>query len=210
MRAVRFNTLSLLLLCAAPTIGAAQTVEQFYKGRTVSIVVGFATGGAYDPYARLLARHLPNHLPGAPTIVIKNMQGAGSVLAANHVYNVSPKDGSELGVIAGSAAIEPVFGNKSTQFQGQKFTWLGSANNEIAGCLAWHATPFRTAEDLFQQEMITGASGASNLEFPTAMNTVLGTRMKLVRGYAGPAAILLAVERGEVQGMCGMINTIVG
>jgi tripartite-type tricarboxylate transporter receptor subunit TctC len=207
---MRAAALWLLGLCAVPGSGAAQTVEQFYKGRTVSIVVGFATGGAYDPYARLLARHLPNHLPGAPAIVIKNMQGAGSVLAANHVYNVSPKDGSELGVIAGSAAIEPVFGNKSTQFNGQKFTWLGSANNEIAGCLAWHATPFHTAEDLFQQEMITGASGASNLEFPTAMNTVLGTKMKLVRGYAGPAAILLAVERGEVQGMCGMINTIVG
>jgi tripartite-type tricarboxylate transporter receptor subunit TctC len=188
----------------------AQTVEQFYKGRTMTIVVGFATGGAYDPYARLLARHLPKHLPGTPNVVIKNMQGAGSVIAANHLYNVSPKDGSELGVIAGSAAIEPVLANKSTQFDGQKFTWLGSANDEIAGCLAWHTTPFQTAEDLFQMEMVTGASGASNLEFPTAMNAVLGTKMKLVRGYKGPADILLAVERGEVQGMCGMINTIVG
>jgi len=188
----------------------AQTVEQFYKGRTITIVVGFATGGAYDPYARLVARHLPKHLPGAPSMVIKNMQGAGSVIAANHLYNVSPKDGSELGVIAGSAAIEPVFANKSTQFDGQKFTWLGSANDEIAGCLAWHTSPFQTVEDLFQKEMVTGASGASNLEFPAAMNAVLGTRMKLVRGYKGPAEILLAVERGEVQGMCGMINTIVG
>src|SRR5829696_4306818 len=188
----------------------AQTVEQFYKGRTITIVVGFATGGAYDPYARLVARHLPKHLPGAPSMVIKNMQGAGSVIAAKHLYNVSPKDGSELGVIAGSAAIEPVFANKSTQFDGQKFTWLGSANDEIAGCLAWHTSPFQTGEDLFQKEMVTGASGASNLEFPAAMNAVLGTRMKLVRGYKGPAEILLAVERGEVQGMCGMINTIVG
>jgi tripartite-type tricarboxylate transporter receptor subunit TctC len=196
------------VIAAAPT--AAQTVEQFYRGRTVSIVVGFATGGAYDPYARLVARHLPKHLPGAPNVVIRNMQGAGSAIAANHLYNVSPKDGSELGVIAGSAAIEPVFGNKSVQFDGQKFTWLGSANNEIAGCLAWHAAPFERAEDLFSKEMITGASGASNLEFPTAMNAVLGTRMKLVRGYKGPADILLALERGEVQGMCGMINTIVG
>src|SRR5882757_8079136 len=208
MHALRLATL--LCLCAVPATGMAQTVEQFYKGRTVSIVVGFNTGGAYDPYARLVARHLPNHLPGAPAVVVKNVPGAGSVIAANHLYNVSPKDGSELGVIAGSAAIEPVFGNKSTQFQGQKFTWLGSANNEIAGCLAWHTTPFHRAEDLFDKEMIIGASGASNLEFPTAMNVVLGTRMKLVRGYGGPAAILLALERGEVQGMCGMINTLVG
>src|SRR5262245_4610245 len=138
------------------------------------------------------------------------MQGAGSVIAANHLYNVSPKDGSELGVIAGSAAIEPVYGIKPMQFDGQKFTWLGSANNEIAGCLAWHAAPFERAEDLFRDEMITGASGASNLEFPTAMNAVLGTKMKLVRGYKGPADILIALERGEVQGMCGMINTIIG
>src|SRR4051812_23838456 len=179
---------------SAATPAAAQTVEQFYRGRTVSIVVGFAPGGAYDPYARLVARHLPKHLPGAPNIVIKNMQGAGSVIAANHLYNVSPKDGSELGVIAGSAAIEPVFANKSTQFDGQKFTWLGSANDEIAGCVVWHPSPFKTVEDLFQKELVPGASGASNLEFPTAMNAVLGTKMKLVRGYKGPADILLAVE----------------
>ena len=199
-----------LLMPTAAQSGAAPSPAEFYKGRTVSIVVGFATGGAYDPYARVVARHLPKYLPGAPTIVIRNMQGAGSVIAANHLYNVSPKDGSELGVIAGSAAIEPVYGTKSMQFDGQKFTWLGSANNEIAGCLAWHSAPFESADDLFKKEMITGASGASNLEFPTAMNAVLGTKMKLVRGYKGPADILLALERGEVQGMCGMINTIVG
>jgi hypothetical protein len=190
---------ALLCLCAVPATGMAQTVEQFYRGRTVSIVVGFNTGGAYDPYARLFARHLPNHLPGAPAVVVKNMQGAGSVIAANHLYNVSPKDGSELGVIAGSAAIEPVFGNKSTQFDGQKFTWLGSANEEIAGCLAWHESPFHSVEDLFGKEMVTGASGASNLEFPTAMNVVLGTRMKLVRGYNGPAAILLAYAAPQLD-----------
>src|SRR5262249_20505884 len=151
--------LVLVALLALPAPVPAQTVEQFYRGRTVAIVVGFATGGAYDPYARLVARHLPKYLPGSPNIVVRNMQGAGSVIAANHVYNVSPKDGSELGVIAGSAAIEPVFGGKSVQFDGQKFTWIGSANNEIAGCLAWHASPFERASDLFEKEMITGASG---------------------------------------------------
>src|SRR5262249_23579397 len=181
------------------TPAPAQTVEQFYRGRTVAIVVGVATGGAYDPYARLVARRLPKYLPGSPNIVVRNMQVAGSAVAANHLYNESPRGGSELGVIAGSAAIEPVVGSKSVQFDGQKFAWLGSANNEIAGCLAWHAAPFERASDLFEKEMITGASGASNLEFPTAMNAVLGTRMKLVRGYKGPADILLALERSEVQ-----------
>ena len=192
------------------TPAGAQTVAEFYAGRQVNIIVGFNPGGAYDPYARTLARHLPRHLPGAPSIVIKNMQGAGSVIAANHLYNVAPRDGSELGVISGGAALEPVYGKKTAQFDGRQFTWIGSANEEIAGCLAWHDTPFKTVEDLFKHEMITGASGASNLEFPTAMNMVLGTRMKLVRGYRGPANILIALERGEVQGMCGMVNTIVG
>jgi tripartite-type tricarboxylate transporter receptor subunit TctC len=201
---------ALLILAAAAAPTAAQSLEQFYKDRTVTITVGFAPGGAYDPYARAVARHLPRHLPGAPNIVIKNMQGAGSLIAANHLYNVAPRDGSELGVIAGGAALEPVYGRKNAQFDGRRFTWLGSANEEIAGCLAWHESPFHTVDDLFKHEMITGASGASNLEFPTAMNAVLGTRMKLVRGSKGPANILIALERGEVQGMCGMVNTIVG
>src|SRR5689334_9478595 len=130
----------------------AQSVEEFYKGRTVTIIVGFNPGGAYDPYARVVARYLPKYLPGAPTIVIKNMQGAGSVIAANHLYNRSPKDGSELGVIAGSAAIQPVFGAKNAQFDGRKFTWLGSANEEVGGCFSWHTTPFQTARDLFDKE----------------------------------------------------------
>jgi tripartite-type tricarboxylate transporter receptor subunit TctC len=189
---------------------AAQSVERFYAGRQVTITVGFAPGGAYDPYARAVARHLSRHLPGAPSIVVKNMQGAGSLIAANYLANVAPRDGSELGVIAGGAGLEPVYGKKNAQFDSRRFTWLGSANEEIAGCMAWHASPFKTVDDLFKHEMITGASGASNLEFPTAMNAVLGTRMKLVRGYKGPANILIALERGEVQGMCGMINTIVG
>jgi tripartite-type tricarboxylate transporter receptor subunit TctC len=201
------------LLFLASTVALApasgQTVEEFYKGRTVTIVVGFNPGGAYDPYARVVARHLPKHLPGMPTIVIKNMPGAGSVIAANHLYNRSPRDGSELGVIAGSAAIQPMFGVKATQFDGQKFTWLGSANEEVGGCFSWHTTPFQSVTDLFDKEMITGASGASNLEYPVVLNALLGTKMKVVRGYSGPGVIMLAVERGEVQGMCGSVLTFV-
>ncbi len=194
-----------LSLVVFPGPANAQTVEQFYRGRAINLIVGFNPGGAYDPYARAVARHLPKHLPGAPNIVVKNMQGAGSVLAANHLYNVSPKDGSELGLIAGSAAIDPMFGARKTQFSGEKFTWLGSANEEISGCFAWHSSGFTSADDLFKKELVIGASGTSNLDFPLAMNAVLGTRMKLVRGYNGTSSIMLAIERGEVQGMCGMV-----
>jgi hypothetical protein len=133
------------------------------------------------------------------------MQGAGSVLAANHLYNVSPRDGSEIGLIAGIAALEPLFAARPTQFDGQKFTWIGSANDESVVCFAWHTSGFDSARDLFAKELVIGASGTSNLDFPLALNAVLGTRMKLVRGYNGTSSIMLAMERGEVAGMCGMV-----
>jgi tripartite-type tricarboxylate transporter receptor subunit TctC len=197
----------LSILLAAPA--AAQTVEQFYKGRQLSLIVGFNPGGAYDPYARTVARHLPRHLPGSPDIVVKNMQGAGSVRAANYLYKVAPRDGSELGLIAGSAALEPMFGVRPTQFDGQKFTWLGSANDEPGVCFSWHTTPIASARDLFDKEMILGASGTSNLDFPLALNAVLGTKIRIVRGYYGTSSIMLAMERGEIQGMCGMVYAAV-
>ena len=188
---------------AAPAHG--QSVQQFYKGRHVNLIVGFNPGGAFDPYARIVARHLSKHIPGSPEITVKNMPGAGSVRAANYLYNTAPKDGSELGLIAGSAALEPLFGARPTQFEGQRFTWLGSANDEPGVCFAWHSTPVVTVKDLFDKGMIIGASGTSNLDFPLALNAVLGTKMKIVRGYEGSSSIMLAMERGEIQGMCGMV-----
>jgi tripartite-type tricarboxylate transporter receptor subunit TctC len=191
------------LLCSASA--QAQSVEQFYKGRTMSLTVGFNPGGAYDPYARSVARHLPKYLPGAPNIMVKNMQGAGSVIAANHLYNVSAKDGSEIGLIAGSVALEPLFAARPTQFDGQRFTWIGSANEEPGVCFAWHTAGFTRAQELFEKELVLGTSGTSNLDFPLALNAVLGTKMKLVRGYNGTSSIMLAMERGEIGGMCGMV-----
>jgi tripartite-type tricarboxylate transporter receptor subunit TctC len=207
MRCAHLGLVLLVSLAAAPV--SAQSVEEFYKGRSMSLIVGFNPGGAYDPYARSVARHLPKHLPGSPDIVVKNMQGAGSVRAANHLYNVAPKDGSEIGLIAGSAAIEPLFGVRPTKFDGQKFTWLGSANDEPGVCFAWHTSPIKDASELFERELVIGASGTSNLDFPLALNAVLNTRLKIVRGYNGTSSIMLAMERGEVQGMCGMVYAAV-
>lgn len=183
----------------------AQSVLKFYQGRQLNLIVGFNPGGAYDPYARIVARHLPKYLAGSPEISVKNMQGEGSVRAANYLYNVAPKDGSELGLIAGSAAIEPMFGARPTKFEGQRFTWLGSANDEPGVCFSWHTSPIATPRDMFNKEMTLGASGTSNLDFPMAMNAVLGTRFKILRGYTGSSSIMLAMERGEVHGMCGMV-----
>ena len=204
-RQLRCVTLAAAIGVFMATHADAQTVEQFYKGRTVSLIVGFNPGGAYDPYARTVARHLPKHLPGTPNIVVKNMQGAGSVLAANHLYNVSPKDGSELGLVAGSTALEPMFAVRPNQYDGRKFTWIGSANDEPGVCFAWHDSGFTTAQELFDKPLLIGASGTSNLDFPLALNAVAGTKMRLVRGYNGTSSIMLAMERGEVQGICGMI-----
>jgi tripartite-type tricarboxylate transporter receptor subunit TctC len=201
--------LGALIFAAFASPAYAQSVEQFYKGRQINLIVGFNPGGAYDPYARTVARHLPRFLPGNPDVVVKNMQGAGSVRAANYLYKVAPRDGSELGLIAGSAALEPMFGVRPTQFDGQKFTWLGSANDEPGVCFSWHTSPIVTAQDLFDKEMILGASGTSNLDFPLTLNAVLGTKIRIVRGYNGTSSIMLAMERGEIQGMCGMVYAAV-
>jgi tripartite-type tricarboxylate transporter receptor subunit TctC len=199
------------LVTAVASVGPcrAQTVEQFYQGRQMTIVVGFNPGGGYDPYARTLARHLPHHLPGSPDIVVRNMPGAGSIIAANYLYNRAPRDGSEIGMIAGPATLDPIYGRKTALFDGQRFTWLGSAFQETGGCFAWHTAPFQTVQDLFTAEMVTGVTGpgSGSFDFPAAMNAVLGTKMKLVRGYKGAADLLLAVERGESQGMCGSVNS---
>ena len=208
MRTALFGLLGLIVLLAGSAPSAAQSVEDFYNGRQINLIVGFNPGGGYDVYARIMARHLPRFIPGRPTFIVKNMPGAASLIAANHIYNAAPKDGSELGMIAPSTAGEPIFGLQRAKFDGRKFSWIGSAYNDLGACLAWHETPFQTVKDLFEKEMLVGASGSSNLHFPIAMNMVLGTKMKPVRGYKGSTGILLALERGEVQGWCGPIYSV--
>ena len=204
---------------AAPVLGAFllvtqdakanNSIEYFYKGRTVSMVVGFNTGGAYDLYARVVARHISKHLPGKPSFVVKNMQGAGSVIAANFLYNRSPRDGSEIGLIAGTAALEPLFGGTATQFDGQKFSWLGSANEEVGACFTWHTSKTNTAQQLMRNPVIIGSAGTSSLLVPSTLNSVLGANLRIVKGYKGTSDMLLALERGEVEGMCGMLYAAV-
>jgi tripartite-type tricarboxylate transporter receptor subunit TctC len=184
---------------------ATQSAPEFYKGRQMTLTIGFNVGGAFDPYGRTLARHMPKHLPGSPSFVVRNMQGAGSINAANYIYNRAARDGSEFGLVAGTAPLEPLFGILPTQFESQKFTWIGSANAEVGACFAWHESPIQTIQDLFSREMVTGAAGSTTVSFPEALNDVLGTKLKLVKGYPGVGAVWVAMERGEVEGACGMI-----
>jgi tripartite-type tricarboxylate transporter receptor subunit TctC len=189
-------------LCAVCSTANAQSVADFYKGRSVTLVVGIAPGGGYDLSARTVARHIGRHIPGNPSVVVQNMPGANSVVAANYVYGIAPRDGTVIWTGSRTTPYEPLMGNQAAKFEAGKVHWLGSTSSEIGVVLAWHTAPHQTAADLFKQEMIVGATdrGSENFLFPNAFNNLLGTKFQIVRGYTNQGAIVLAMERGEVQG----------
>jgi tripartite-type tricarboxylate transporter receptor subunit TctC len=184
----------------------AQTPAAFYAGRTVDLYVGYSVGGGYDLYARTLARHIGRHIPGSPAVVVKNMEGAGSLRLANWLYRVAPKDGSVIGIIGRGTGFDPLLGVPAAQFDATKFTWIGSGNHEVSVCVAYDGgSGVTTFADLRTKPLTVGGTGASadTDQFPRVVNGVLGTRMKIVSGYPGGNDIVLAMERGEVQGRCG-------
>jgi tripartite-type tricarboxylate transporter receptor subunit TctC len=193
------------LLAAVQGTAWAQSPADFYKGKNVEIYIGYSVGGAYDVYARLIARHLGKHIPGNPNVIPKNMEGAGSLRLANWLYNAAPKDGTVFGTIARGGAFDPLFGVPAAQFDATKFNWIGSANDEVSVCVSWHTSGITTIEQAMQKELIVGGTGpsADTDQFPRITNGVLGTKFKLVSGYPGGNDISLAMERGEVQGRCG-------
>jgi tripartite-type tricarboxylate transporter receptor subunit TctC len=208
MRISRFvcRTVAATVLAVVPAAMAwAQSPAEFYKGKNVDLMVGYSAGGGYDVYARMLGRYIGKHIPGNPTVVVKNLEGAGSLRLANALYNALPKDGTVFGTIARGAAFDPLLGNKAAQFDASKFTWIGSANDEVSVCVAWHTSGITKIEDTFDKELVVGGTGpsADTDQFPRIVNGVLGTKMKIVSGYPGGNDVSLAMERGEVQGRCG-------
>jgi tripartite-type tricarboxylate transporter receptor subunit TctC len=203
--AICTHTIVAAALAFAASPASAQTPAEFYKGRNVELDIGYSAGGAYDLYARTIARHLGKHIPGNPTIVPKNIEGAGSLRLANLLYNVAPKDGSTFGTIGRGTGFDPLLGSKGAQFQADKFTWIGSANNEVSVCVAWKGSGINKFEDLFTKELVVGGTGqaADTDQFPAVLNGVLGTKFKIVTGYPGGNDVTLAMERGEVKGRCG-------
>jgi tripartite-type tricarboxylate transporter receptor subunit TctC len=193
----------LTLLPLAPA--AADSVADFYKGKNVDLYIGYSVGGGYDTYARLLANHIGKHIPGNPTVITKNMPGAGSAKLANWLYNVAPKDGTAIGAIGRGTGFDPLFKIRGAQFDGTKFNWLGSANDEVSVCVAWQDSGVTKLADVQNKELIVGGTGASadTDQFPKIMNGVLGTKFKIVTGYPGGNEVGLAMERGEVKGRCG-------
>jgi tripartite-type tricarboxylate transporter receptor subunit TctC len=189
-----------------PACAQAQSPADFYRGRNVDLYIGYSVGGGYDLYARVLARHIGRHIPGNPTIVVKNMEGAGSLRLANWLYRVAPKDGTAFGIIGRGTGFDPLLGQQAAQFDSNKFTWLGSGNHEVSVCVSFEGRAGVTRfEDLLTKEMTVGGTGASadTDQFPRVLNGVLGTKMKIVSGYPGGNDIVLAMERGELQGRCG-------
>jgi len=184
---------------------SAQNPEEFYAGKTVTLIVGFEVGGGYDLYTRLLARHYGKYLNGA-TFVVQNMTGAGSLRAANYIFNVAPKDGTMLGMVGGGIAFEPLFGNSQAQFRAEEFSWVGSENSEVSTCQIWHIAPMARFEDALTAEIAVGGTGtgADSNVFPRALNAFTGTKFKVISGYTGTAPVFLAMERGEVNGICGI------
>jgi tripartite-type tricarboxylate transporter receptor subunit TctC len=203
-RAVLASAFSALIAITAVSSGHAQSVADFYRGKTVDLVIGYSVGGAYDVYARLLARHIGKHIPGSPNVVPRNMEGAGSIRASNWMYAVAPKDGTVFGTVSRGVGTDTLLQTPGARFEADKFTWVGSANNEVAVCVAWHTSGIANYDDLTKKELIVGANGMGDAtgQFPKAFNSVLNTKFKIVVGYPGGNDITLAIERGEVQGRC--------
>jgi hypothetical protein len=192
---------SCVLALMAPA-AFAQSVAEFYQGKTVTIMVGSDVGGGYDLTARTLAHHLGRHVPGRPNIIVQNKPGASSIVAANYVYEIAPKDGTVIAAVQRPIPFQTLFGDAGVRFDVRKMQWLGSSTNELGVVVAWHTAPQRTFDDLFKSEMVIGGTGpATDPElFPRAMNHVLGTRFRIVSGYPGQAQVALAMEREEIQG----------
>ncbi|MEA2988129.1 MAG: hypothetical protein QOG83_840 [Alphaproteobacteria bacterium] len=198
------------LLSAALAAGAqAQTEPVSFAGKQVKILIGFSpTGFGYDTYGRLLARHLGKYLPGSPQVVPQNRPGAGSLNLANYLYNAAPRDGTEIAIVGRGVAMEPLLGGNASQakFDSTRFHWLGSMNNEVSGFYIRQPGPAATLQEILAGKALqvgsTGAGGDQHV-FTTALNSLLGTKLKAIAGYPGTQEIMLAVERGELDGIVG-------
>src|SRR6266550_1455289 len=195
---------ALLTLCPIAQ-AQAQNPAAFYKGKSVDLYIGYSAGGGYDVYARALARQMTRFIPGNPAIVPKNMPGAGSLVLANWLYNVAARDGTAFGTIGRGTAFDPLLGSTKAQFDADKFNWIGSMNDEVSVCVAWHTTGIATLEQVMQKELTVGGTGpaADTDQFPKVLNATIHTKFKIIAGYPGGNDIDLAMERGEVMGRCG-------
>lgn len=191
---------------AAPTVDPAKALADFYTGKTLTIIVGFKPGGGFDTTSRILARYIGKYVPGNPTVIVQNMDGAGSTVAANHLYKVAQPDGLTIGVFNEQQVLQQALGNPAIEFDAPKFSWIGSAFSATVACIARTDAGFKKVEDLAgaAKPFIVGTTGpgANTHDFPLVLRAALGAKIQLVAGYGGTSEISRAVTSGEVQGGC--------
>jgi tripartite-type tricarboxylate transporter receptor subunit TctC len=192
------------LLIVAGAAGAhAQTLEQFYKGRQLTMLVFTGPGSTYDIYARVLARHFGDHIPGKPVVIVQNMLGAGGLKVEQYIYRIAPKDGTVMGTIGRGLPFEPMLGENEVNIDPLKFTWLGSMNRDVSLAMSWYTSKIRTFADLRQHQLLVPGTGvgADSEIMPLAFNRLAGTKFKIIEGYRDTAIAALAMERGELDGL---------
>src|SRR6266581_970110 len=202
----------LTLIAALSVLPLAAAAQPNFAGKTVTIVVGYKPGGGYDATARLLARHLPDHLPGKPTVIVQNMPGGNSIIAANHIYNVAKPDGLSIGTFNRNLPIAQLTKVQGVKYDMMKFAWIGSAANETTILAIRADLPYKTFAELrkAREPVVIGSTGpgANTYDFPLLLKELLGVKLKIVSGYSSSADIMLAVERKEVDGRAGSYTSL--
>jgi tripartite-type tricarboxylate transporter receptor subunit TctC len=207
MRSIKlFAVLFSLIVATAAPLARAQTPA----AKPVQMIIGFGPGGGYDLWGRTVARYIGRHLPGHPTVIAQNMPGAGSYTAASYLFNIAPRDGTVLGIIARDAALGPLSGATGARFDPTKLSWIGTPAKETNVCIAYHTARVRSAADLFDKELILGDTGpgTGTRAYPKALNALIGTKFKIIGGFPASSDVFLAMERGEVEGICESLDSI--
>ncbi|MBX9775030.1 MAG: hypothetical protein K2Y71_11535 [Xanthobacteraceae bacterium] len=199
-----FRMLSLLMVAVAlaSSPADAQSIADFYKGKTITLIVSSAPGGGYDALSRTVAPHLSRHIPGNPNVVVRNMSGAGGIVAVNHLFNVAAKDGTVIANVQNNTPFEPLFGTKEAMYDPLKFNWLGTPSIETALLTVWHQTPVTSWQDVLTREITMGSSGVNSTPsfYGRLLIETLALKLKLIVGYESQSRVFLAMERGEVDG----------
>ena len=193
---------AVLLVAAAPGLSRADPVADFYKEKSIRVIISGESGGTYDSDGRLVAKHIAKHIPGNPRVIPENMLGASGRVAANYLYNAAPKDGTVIAILQQSVALGQALGESGIQYDAARFNWIGSPVRPDETLVVWHTTGVKTMEDAKKKEVIIGATSPTGMNYlyPKLANELLGTKFKIVTGYPGGTPIMLALERGEVEG----------
>ena len=199
------------LVAASLTIGSiaaarADPIADFYRGKTVNVIVGHEPGTGFDIYSRVLIRHMGKYIPGNPTMIVQNMIGASGVVSGNWLYSVAPRDGTVMATFAQTVPLEPLYGNQQARYDAAKFVWIGNMESSLAICGVTRSSGVQSFSDLQQREIVMGATGPTGplVKSALAVKNVLGANLKVIAGYKGSADVKLAMSRGEVAGICGL------